>query len=67
MYHGGGGFIHSEVYNMPVWLRRFHVQKINEWNKKQKEEEEKAMKASKSPSSNKIQGPNISPSSTYNF
>ena len=30
VYHGGGGFIHSEVYNMPTWLRRFHIQKINE-------------------------------------
>ena len=38
MYHGGGGFIHSEVYNMPTWLRRFHIQKINEHHKQQKEE-----------------------------
>ena len=52
---------------MPIWLRTFHIQKINEWNKKQKEEEEKAMKAAKSPSSNKVQGPNINPSSTYNY
>ena len=66
MYHGGGGFIHSEVYNMPVWLRRFHVQKINEWNKKQKEEYEKAEKGQAS-SSKPVQGPNIRPSSTYNF
>ena len=41
VYHGGGGFIHSEVYNMPIWMRRFHIQKINEHNKKQQEEIEK--------------------------
>ena len=51
---------------MPLWLRRFHIQKINEWNKKQKEEQEKARKG-KTQNSNKIQGPNIKPSSTYNF
>tara|TARA_A100001201_G_scaffold143033_1_gene143080 strand:+ start:802 stop:1005 length:204 start_codon:yes stop_codon:yes gene_type:complete len=67
VYHGGGGFIHSEVYNMPTWLRRFHIQKINEWNKKQNEEIEKA-KSKSNPNSNKsVQGPNIRPSSTYNF
>ena len=27
VYHGGGGFIHSDVYNMPVWLRIFHINK----------------------------------------
>jgi len=66
VYHGGGGFIHSEVYNMPIWLRRYHIHKINEWNKKQKEEQEKASQKH-SPPSNKVTGPNISPSSTYNF
>ena len=65
VYHGGGGFIHSEVYNMPTWLRRFHIQKINEWNKKQNEEIEKSK--GKSSPSNKPVGPNIPPSSTYNF
>ena len=66
MYHGGGGFIHSEVYNMPIWMRLFHINKINEWNKKQKEEYEKAEKG-QAPSSKPVQGPNIRPSSTYNF
>jgi hypothetical protein len=66
VYHGGGGFIHSEIYNMPIWMRRFHISKINEHNKKQNEEIEKAQKG-QSPSSNKPMGPNINPSSTYNF
>ena len=68
MFHGGGGFLHSEVYNMPIWLRRFHIQKISEHNKEENERMKKA-KQGQSPDSNskKVQGPNISPSSTYNF
>ena len=66
MFHGGGGFIHSEVYNMPIWLRRYHTNKISEWNKKQNEEQEKANKQ-QSPTSSPVMGPNINPSSVYNF
>jgi len=67
VFHGGGGFKHSEVYNMPIWMRRYHIQKINEYNKKQNEEIEKARKGnSSSPSSGPL-GPNISPSSTFNY
>jgi len=66
VYHGGGEFINSDIYNMPIWMRRFHISKINEHNKKQNEEIEKAQKG-QSPQSNKPMGPNINPSSTYNF
>ena len=66
MYHGGGGFLHSEVYNMPIWMRKFHIQKINEFNKKQEEELEKKRKKTNI-DNNKISKPNIKPSSTYNF
>ena len=66
VYHGGGGFLHSEVYNMPIWLRRFHIQKINELHQKQNEEIENQQKGI-SPSNNKITGPNVNPSSVYNF
>ncbi len=65
VYHGGGGFIHSEVYNMPVWLRMLHIHKVSEWNKKQNEEMEKANK--KASNSVPTKGPNINPNSTYNF
>ena len=65
MYHGGGGFQHSEVYNMPVWLRLFHIQKINEHTKEKNKEIEKAQKGSSN--SGNISRPNINPSSTYNF
>tara|TARA_R110000772_G_scaffold140056_1_gene249184 strand:+ start:255 stop:458 length:204 start_codon:yes stop_codon:yes gene_type:complete len=67
VYHGGGGFIHSEIYNMPIWMRRYHIQKINEYNKEQNEKQEEAKRGnSSSPSSGPV-GPNINPSSTYNF
>ena len=65
VYHGGGGFKHEEVYNMPTWMRKFHLKKIQQFFEKQKEEEEKHQKQ-QSPS-NKIQGPDIKPSSIYNF
>ena len=63
VFHGGGGFKHSEVYNMPVLLRNFHIQKISEWNKKQNEQMEKAQKGNRQ----EIQRPKISPSDVYNF
>tara|TARA_R100001015_G_C4615512_1_gene171509 strand:+ start:886 stop:1095 length:210 start_codon:yes stop_codon:yes gene_type:complete len=69
VFHGGGGFKHSEVYNMPIWMRKFHIQKASEYNKQQNEEIEKARKKSRgtsSPSSGPV-GPNINPSSTYDF
>lgn len=50
---------------MPVWMRLFHIQKINEYNKKQNEEIEKAKGKSSPPK--KTVGPNIPPTSTYNF
>ena len=69
VYHGGGGFKHSEVYNMPIWMRKFHIQKISAFNKEQNEEYDKQLKKAKgasSPSSGPV-GPNVTPSSTYNF
>ena len=65
VFHGGGGFQYTEVYNMPIWLRTFHINKINEYNEKQNEEIERAKKGSSS--NNKVQGPNINPGKTYNF
>ena len=67
VYHGGGGFIHSEVYNMPVWLRRFHITKINEHVEKQNQEQRKAQGNEQVGDDKKVLGPNINPSSTYNF
>lgn len=30
VFHGGGGYTWSEVYNMPIWLRRFTISKLKE-------------------------------------
>ena len=64
VFHGGGGFIHSEVYNMPIWLRRYHIDRINEFNKKQQEEVEKAQGRSNI-GDGEISSPNINPSQFY--
>ena len=66
VFHGGGGFKHSEVYNMPIWLRLFHINKISEYNQKQNDKMEQAKKGS-TPSKNQVHGPNVSPGNTYNF
>ena len=66
VFHGGGGFQYYDVYNMPIWLRTFHSQKISDFNKKQNDESEKAQKRASS-NSNQVQRPNINPSSVYNF
>jgi len=42
VFHGGGGFIWSEVYEMPIVTRRFHIRKINDFNEKQQEAYDKA-------------------------
>ena len=67
VFHGGGGFQYSEVYNMPIWLRTFHINKISEFNKEQNEQMEKSKKGSSPNQNNQIHGPNISPENTYNF
>ena len=52
---------------MPIWMRRYHIQKINEYNKEQNEKQEEAKRGNSSSPSNGPVGPNINPSSTYNF
>ena len=67
VYHGGGGFKHEEVYNMPTWMRRFHIQKITSFVEKQNKQREDEQRKNKQSLSKNISGPNINPSSTYNF
>ena len=43
-YHCGGGFSYSEVYNMPIYLRRYSIHRINEHLQKQKDAQEEAQK-----------------------
>ena len=52
---------------MPTWLRRFHIEQINQFNKEQNEKIEKTQGKQPDNQSNKPLGPNISPSSTYNY
>jgi hypothetical protein len=66
VYHGGGGFIHSEVYNMPVWMRQFHIKSIQKYIDDQENKRKEKMEQNQTPQ-NKVTGPNIEPSSTYNF
>ena len=47
-------------------MRSFHINKINDHIKKQNEEQAKAEGRSNM-GDDKIQSPNINPSSTYNF
>ena len=46
MYYGKG-FIHSDVYNMPVYLRNFYYKKLSDTRKKENEEVKKAQQKSK--------------------
>ena len=57
VFFGKGGYSWTEVYEMPIWLRRFTWQKINEHYKEERQETEKANKQIKSAQS-KIKIPN---------
>ena len=47
IYHGNGGFTHSDVYNFPVWARNFYVQKIIDFKTEEKKEHDKEMRKMK--------------------
>jgi len=42
VFHGNGGFTHSDVYNMPVRLRRFYLKILIDIKKKEADEYKKA-------------------------
>ena len=46
MYYGQG-FTHSDVYNMPVYLRNFYYKQLAETRKKENDEVKKQNKKSK--------------------
>ena len=46
MYYGKG-FIHSDVYEMPVYLRNFYYKQLSETRKKENDEIRKANQKSK--------------------
>lgn len=41
IYHGNGGFTFSDVYNMPIWVRKFYIGKIIEFKEAEREVHEK--------------------------
>ena len=41
-FHGKGGFTHTEVYEMPTYLRRYYITKASKHYEKEKEQMEKA-------------------------
>ena len=36
IYHGNGGFTFSDVYNMPIWARKYYIKQIVDFKKEQK-------------------------------
>ena len=44
VFHGNGGYDWNTIYNMPIWLRNFTFQKVNEHYQKEQEAYDKANK-----------------------
>ena len=59
VYYGNGGFLHCEVYNMPIHIRRYHIRLINDLHKKQNEEYDKITHQSQQMQSKIPKSPNI--------
>lgn len=57
VYHGHG-FTWTELYDMPVWLRKFYYKKMEDAMITQKESQEKKTKKTSKP---KIARPSIGP------
>jgi len=66
-YHGKGGFTFFEVYNMPIWLRKFNISRINEHLEKEQKAIREARGESDIGDNNPVFGPNVPASNTYNF
>lgn len=35
-----GGFSHTEMYNMPIHMRRFYIEEYREWRKEENKSQE---------------------------
>jgi len=57
----GKGFTHTEVYHMPIWMRRNYLQLVNIAIEEKNNQEDKAYKDSKSTyeSNQKLQRPDV--------
>lgn len=58
VFHGNGGYSWTEVYNMPIWLRKFTYENIKEYHEKINKQSQNNT-ATKKPD---IKGPDIKPS-----
>ena len=47
LYFSEGGFTHSELYSMPVYLRNFYYRELLNIKKEEKKQMDKASKKSK--------------------
>ena len=56
LYHSNGAFTHDDLYNMPIYLRRFYLRELENTKEQEKKNHDKAMKKSKG-----ISRPGISP------
>ena len=52
VFHSGGGYDYYTVYNMPIWLRQFTVNKIVEFRQEEKKAMDSAQKGDNSTSAN---------------
>jgi len=60
VFFGKGGYDWNTVYNMPIWLRRFTFNTINEFYQKEKEEYDKITNKGELITANKpLSKPNI--------
>jgi hypothetical protein len=59
VYYGNGGFLYSEVYNMPIHLRRYHIRKINKLHEERNKAEQDAMSKSQQSMNSIPKMPNI--------
>lgn len=60
VFHGKGGYDWDTVYNMPVWLRRFTYNTMNEFYAKEQEEYNKVTKKGEMVTANRpIAKPNV--------
>ena len=70
VFHGNGGYDWHTVYNMPIWLRKFTFNEINQYNilqnKKAKESQNKN-KGSKTVigTDGKVKNPNFNNRTSY--
>ena len=62
VFHGNGGYDWHTVYNMPIWLRKFTFQTIQEHMDKLAEQAKQA--SGKNTAKAPIKGPNVKPDFT---